>query len=123
MNDTIGISNMSPLCHFFFLISISPCFISFHNYTHTHKREEPSLNTQSCIRRSLCSTSRFENLSISPKKPVFSTFSNFFNIKRKKIIKAILCNFSMRLLKYFQNFFKNFFCPPKHRKTPLKSCS
>ena len=33
MNDTIGISNMSPLCHFFFLISISPCFISFHNCT------------------------------------------------------------------------------------------
>ena len=30
---------------------------------------------------------------------VFSTFSNFF--KKKKIIKAILCNFSMRLLKYF----------------------
>ena len=32
--------------------------------------------------------------------PVFSTFSNFFK-KKKKIIKAILCNFSMRLLKYF----------------------
>ena len=31
--------------------------------------------------------------------PVFSTFSNFF--KKKKTIKAILCNFSMRLLKYF----------------------
>ena len=33
------------------------------------------------------------------KQPVFSTFSNFF--KKKKIIKAILCNFSMRLLKCF----------------------
>ena len=33
--------------------------------------------------------------------PVFSTFSNFFKKKKKKIIKAILCNFSMRLLKYF----------------------
>ena len=32
--------------------------------------------------------------------PVFSTFSNFFK-KKKKMIKAILCNFSMRLLKYF----------------------
>ena len=32
--------------------------------------------------------------------PVFSTFFNFFK-KKKKIIKAILCNFSMRLLKYF----------------------
>ena len=33
--------------------------------------------------------------------PVFSTFFNFFKKKKKKIIKAILCNFSMRLLKYF----------------------
>ena len=33
------------------------------------------------------------------KKTVFSTFSNFF--KKKQIIKAILCNFLMRLLKYF----------------------
>mgnify|MGYP006863837727 CR=1 FL=1 len=32
--------------------------------------------------------------------PVFSTFGYFFK-KKKKIIKAILCNFSMRLLKYF----------------------
>ena len=30
--------------------------------------------------------------------PVFSTFFNCF---KKKIIKAILCNFSIRLLKYF----------------------
>ena len=43
----------------------------------------PSLNTQSCNRRPLCSTFRFENLSISPKKPVFSTFSTFF--KKKKL--------------------------------------
>ena len=53
---------------------------------------------------------------------VFSTFSNFFK-KEKKIIKAILCNFSMRLLKYFYKNFENFFCPPKHEKTTLKSCS
>merc|ERR1712008_187014 len=33
--------------------------------------------------------------------PVFSSFFNFFKKKNKKIIKAILCNFSMRLLKYF----------------------
>ena len=32
--------------------------------------------------------------------PVFSSFSNFF-IKKNKIIKAIICNFSMRLLKCF----------------------
>ena len=33
--------------------------------------------------------------------PVFSTFSKIFNNKKKIFIKAILCNFSMRLLKYF----------------------
>ena len=33
--------------------------------------------------------------------PVFSTFSNFFKKKIYIYIKAILCNFSMRLLKYF----------------------
>ena len=40
------------------------------------------------------------NKNLALKKPVFSTFSNFLK-KKKKIIKAILCNFSMRLLKYF----------------------
>ena len=34
-------------------------------------------------------------------QPIFSTFFNFFKLKKKKIIKAILCNFSMRLLKCF----------------------
>ena len=33
--------------------------------------------------------------------PVFSTFSKIFNNKIFFYIKAILCNFSMRLLKYF----------------------
>ena len=56
----------------------------------------PSLNIQSCIRRPLCSTFRFENLCISPKK---TCFFNFFKFYKKKIIKAILSNFSMRLLK------------------------
>ena len=37
--------------------------------------QSPSLNTQSCIRRPLCSTFRFENLSISPKKKEFFMFS------------------------------------------------
>ena len=53
--------------------------------------------------------------------PVFSTFSNFF--KKKKIIKAILCNFSMRLLKLFHNLKKKFFALKKLKKTTLKSCS
>ena len=48
--------------------------------------------------------------------PVFSTFSNFF---KKKIIKAILCNFSMRLLKYLNFFiFFYFFDPQNMKKTP-----
>ena len=37
-------------------------------------RIDPSLNTQSCIKRPLCSTFRFENLSISPKKMSFFMF-------------------------------------------------
>ena len=40
---------------------------------------------------------------------LFQTFSK----KRKKIIKAILCNFSMRMLKYF-------FCQQKVKKPPSK---
>merc|ERR1712008_415035 len=39
MDDTIGISNMSTFCRFFFLISISPCLISFHNNTYTKKEK------------------------------------------------------------------------------------
>ena len=38
------------------------------------KCKNPSLNTQSCIRRPLCSTFRFENLSFSPKKTCFFNF-------------------------------------------------
>ena len=53
----------------------------------------PSLNTQSCNRRPLCSTFRFENLSISPKKNCFFNFFKFFQKEKKKIIKAILYNF------------------------------
>jgi hypothetical protein len=44
----------------------------------------PSLNTQSYIRRPLCSTFRFENLRISPKKRVFYVFG-----VKKKIKKNI----------------------------------
>ena len=50
--------------------------------------------------------------------PVFSTFSNFFKLfqkKKKKKLKAILCNFSMRLLKYFLKL-KNF--DPQNMKNP-----
>ena len=46
--------------------------------------------------------------------PVFSTFSNFFKKKEKKYIKAILCNFSMRLLRYF--FFLESLTTSKMRK-------
>ena len=67
----------------------------------TIQGENPSLNNQSCNRRPLCSTLRFENLSISPKKLFFQLFQLFSKKKKKEIIEAILCNFSMRLLKYF----------------------
>ena len=75
----------------------------FLNASYQLSREcyRPSLNTQSCIRRPLCGTFRFEIWVLALKKPVFSTFSIFFNKKIKNFIKAILCNFSMRLLKYF----------------------
>ena len=42
---------------------------------------------------------------------------------RKKNIKAILCNFSMRMLNLFYFYFVLFFCPQKVEKTTLKSCS
>ena len=44
----------------------------------------------------LCITDLFQNKSVA-------YFFNFFQLfkKKKKIIEAILCNFSMRLLKYF----------------------
>ena len=51
-------------------------------------------------------------------QPIFSTFSNFF--KKKKIIKAILCNFSMRTLKCFLKKFKFFFALKKLKKPPSK---
>ena len=63
----------------------------------------PSLNTQSCNRRTLCSTFRFENLSISPKKMFFQLFQIFS--KEKNNIKAILCKFSMLLLTYSYFFY------------------
>ena len=50
--------------------------------------------------------------------PVFSTFSNFFKKKEKKIIKAILCNFSMGLLKYLKK--KKNFAPQNIKKLPSK---
>ena len=41
--------------------------------------------------------------------PVFLLFQTFSKKKQKRIIKAILCNFSMRLLKYFLKNSKKFF--------------
>ena len=51
----------------------------------------------------------------------FSTFSDFF--KKKMYIKAILCNFSMRMLKYFFLNVEFLVCPQKVEKNTLKSCS
>jgi hypothetical protein len=49
-----------------------------------------------------------------------SLFFQFFQTLKKKIIyiKAILCNFSMGMLKYIFQI-----CPQKVEKTTLKSCS
>ena len=46
----------------------------------------------------------------------FLTFSK----QSKKIIKAILCNFSMRLLECFLNILKKNFALKKLKKTPSK---
>ena len=51
----------------------------------------PSLNTQSCIRRPLCSTFKFENLR-SPKKTVF-TKTYFFKNFLKKILTSFYATF------------------------------
>ena len=51
--------------------------------------------------------------------PVFSTFSKLFQ-KKKIIIKAILCNFSMRLLKDFKKEFENIFAPQNIKKPASK---
>ena len=50
--------------------------------------------------------------------PVFSIFSKLF--QKKIIIKAILCNFSMRLLKDFKKEFENFFAPQNIKKPASK---
>ena len=52
--------------------------------------------------------------------PVFSTFSNFFKKKIYIYIKAILCNFSMRLLKCFLKNARIFFALNKLKKPPSK---
>ena len=54
----------------------------------------PSLNTQSCNRRPLCSTFTFENVR-SPKNQFYSKKNSKKKFKRKKYI---LCNFLLRLL-------------------------
>ena len=54
------------------------------------------------------------HISISPNKTIFFNFFKFFQIfSKKKIMKAILCNFSVRLLKYFLKKILIIFLPPK----------
>ena len=45
----------------------------------------PSLNTQSCIRRPLCSTFRFENQGISLKQKIFFSVIGVKKIKKIKL--------------------------------------
>ena len=71
----------------------------------------PSLNTQSCLRRTLCSTLKYENLSISLFQPKIKYFPNsiFFTF--------MLCNFLVWMLQCC--FFK--FLPLKtFKKRPQK---
>ena len=50
-----------------------------------------------------------------------SSFFNFFKtFTKKNIIKAILCNFSMRLLKDFKKEFENIFAPQNIKKPASK---
>ena len=61
---------------------------------------KPSLHTQSCNRRPLCSTFRFENLSISPEKKSFFCFRGQ-KVKNRNICDFILCNFLVRTQQCF----------------------
>ena len=54
------------------------------------------------------------------KKTGFSEIKNC-SPPKKFFFTFFLCNFSVRTLQCFQNFF--FFCPQKVEKTSLKSCS
>ena len=65
-------------------------------------QEAPSLNTQSCIRRPLCSTFRFENLRSPKKNEFFHVFGvNFFLIIKKVCIMQLFSEDA----KVFSNLF------------------
>ena len=49
-------------------------------------------------------------------------FFNFLWSKKIFFIKELLCNFSIRLLKYFLKILKKIFCPQKVEKTTSKCC-
>ena len=59
----------------------------------------------------------------SPKKKRFFHFFGFKKLKKKKIVKKVLCNFSVRTLQCFQKKIKIFFWPRKSEKIqkPQKS--
>ena len=99
------------LCLWFGVLKfwISHRFLSQTKNSYLLKTLQPSLNTQSCNKRPLCSTFRFENVR-SPKKPSFIPQIN-----------KLLCNFLVRTLQYLKKIF--FFCSCKVETTTLKSCS
>ena len=74
----------------------------------------PSLNIQSCIRRPLCSTLKFENLSIS----LFWGKKNEKKLK-KKSLKEIMQLFCFADSTMLSKFF-NFFVPENMKKLPSK---
>ena len=78
--------------------------------TAKHSRSQQKTN-----QRVLVLTLKF----LALKKTREKYFPNFF----KLFFTFILCNFLVRMLQYFQKNFKFSFCPWKHKKTGLKSCS
>ena len=81
----------------------------------------PSLNTQSCNRRPLCSTFRFENLR-SPKKNRFKIHNYFLKKKFKIFLTSFYTTFQCGRYNVFKKIL-DFFCPQKHRQTAFKSCT
>ena len=92
--------------------------VSFHNFIHNSHLNSCCAHLKECRAYvSKCYTqmnghipSAIDSYSIEPLSVLHSKLE-------------FLCNFSMRLLKCFWNFFKIFFCPQKVEKTTLKSCS
>ena len=83
--------------------------VTFGQWLTSYTLQYPSLNTQSCNRRPLCSTFIFENVR-SPKKPAFS--------KKKNVYLNLICKLLVWKLKYFQKKFYFYFFDHDNIKKP-----